>query len=98
MRIGILADIHDSLTILRWVIDVLHKQSADHLVVLGDVFELGHRLKETVGLLADAGAVGVWGGSVTLTTSPASRERMGDGRSFLLRRNSKSGRSTLPSS
>ena len=61
MRIGILADIHESLTSLQWAIDVLHDQGADRLVVLGDVFELGHRLKETVDLLSDAGAVGVWG-------------------------------------
>jgi hypothetical protein len=61
MRIGILADIHESLTNLRWSIDVLHNQSAACLVVLGDVFELGHRLKETVDILARAGAVGVWG-------------------------------------
>jgi predicted phosphodiesterase len=61
MRIGILADIHESLTNLRWAIDVLHEQGTDCLVVLGDVFELGYRLKETVDLLADLGAIGVWG-------------------------------------
>ena len=54
MRIRILADIHESLTNLRWAIDVLREQGADRFVVLGDVFELGHRLKETVDLLADA--------------------------------------------
>ena len=43
MRIGILADIHESLTNLRWAIDVLDEQGADRLVVLGDVFVLGHR-------------------------------------------------------
>lgn len=61
MRIGILADIHENVMHLRWAIDVLRKQGADSLVVLGDVFELGHRLGETVDLLAEAGAVGVWG-------------------------------------
>jgi hypothetical protein len=44
MRIGIPADIHESLTNLRWTIDALHDQGADRLVVLGDVFELGHLL------------------------------------------------------
>jgi hypothetical protein len=48
MRSGILADIQESLTNLRWAIHVLREQAADRLVVLGDVFELGHRLKETV--------------------------------------------------
>jgi predicted phosphodiesterase len=61
MKIGILADIHESLTNLRWALDVLHEQDPDRLVVLGDVFELGHRLRETVDLLAHDGAVGVWG-------------------------------------
>jgi predicted phosphodiesterase len=61
MRIGILADIHENLSHLRWAIDVLNDQRSDRLVVLGDVFELGHRLKETVDLLAEAGAIGVWG-------------------------------------
>ena len=35
MRIGILADIHESLTNLRWAIDVLREQGADRFVVLG---------------------------------------------------------------
>ena len=61
MRIGILADVHENLSHLRWAIDVLSEQRSDRLVFLGDVFELGHRLKETVDLLAEAGAIGVWG-------------------------------------
>jgi predicted phosphodiesterase len=61
MRIGILADIHEHLDHLRRAIDVLGEQGADCLVVLGDVFELGHRLEETVTLLDEAGAIGVWG-------------------------------------
>ena len=51
-------------------------------MVLGDVFELGHRLKETVDLLADAGAVGVWGnhdfGLCRDNARPEDRERYGD--------------------
>ncbi len=61
MRIGILADVHEDLSHLRWAIDVLSEQRSDRLVLLGDVFELGHHLKETVDLLAEAGAIGVWG-------------------------------------
>ena len=37
------------------------EQRSERIVFLGDVFELGHRLKETVDLLAEAGAIGVWG-------------------------------------
>ena len=54
MRIGILADVHEDLSHLRWAINVLREQRSDSLVVLGDVFELGHRLRETVDLLAEA--------------------------------------------
>jgi predicted phosphodiesterase len=82
MRIGILADIHESLTNLRWALDVLHEQDAERLVVLGDVFELGHRLKETVDLLSDAGAVGVWGnhdfGLCRGNARPEDKERYGE--------------------
>jgi hypothetical protein len=34
MRIGILADLHESLTNLGWAINVLQEQGADRLVVL----------------------------------------------------------------
>jgi predicted phosphodiesterase len=61
MKIGILADVHEDLSHLRWAINVLREHRSDRLVVLGDVFELGHRLQETVGILAEAGAIGVWG-------------------------------------
>ncbi len=61
MRIGILADVHENLGHLRWAIDILRDRGADCLVFLGDVVEMGHRLRETVDLLVEASAVGVWG-------------------------------------
>ena len=61
MRIGILADIHESLDELRWASAVLKDHGADCLVVLGDVCETHRRLEETVAFLDDAGAIGVWG-------------------------------------
>jgi predicted phosphodiesterase len=61
MKIGILADIHEDLENLRRALAILQDQGADRLIVLGDVFELGHRLDATVELLDEAGAVGVWG-------------------------------------
>src|SRR5262249_28215693 len=83
MRIGILADIHEDLTHLRWAIDVLGEHGADRLVVLGDVFELGHRLGETVALLAEVGAIGVWGnhdfGFCRDNARPKDRRRDGQG-------------------
>ena len=61
MRIGMLADVHEDVSRLRWAIDVLSEQRFDCLLFLGDLFELGHRFRETVDLLAEAGAIGVWG-------------------------------------
>ena len=61
MRIAILADIHEHVGELRWALAVLKQQGADRLVVLGDVCEMSTRLEETVAILDEAGAIGVWG-------------------------------------
>lgn len=61
MKLGILADIHEHVRELRRAIDELSGRGAERFVVLGDVFEMGKRMEETVGLLEQVGAVGVWG-------------------------------------
>jgi hypothetical protein len=61
MKLGILADIHEYVEGLRRAIDVLRRGGADRFVVLGDVFETGKRVEETVRLLRDVDAAGVWG-------------------------------------
>jgi predicted phosphodiesterase len=61
MRIGILADIHEHVGELRRALAVLKEHGADRLVVLGDVCEMSTRLEETVAILDEAGAIGVWG-------------------------------------
>jgi hypothetical protein len=61
MRLGLLADIHEHTDHLRRAIAVLREHGADGFLVLGDVFEMGKRLEETVELLQPIGAVGVWG-------------------------------------
>jgi predicted phosphodiesterase len=61
MKLGLVADIHEDVERLALALDVLRRQSVDHIIVLGDVFDSGKRLPETVALLAHAGAVGVWG-------------------------------------
>jgi hypothetical protein len=61
MKLGILADIHEQTDTLRKAIDVLQQHGADQFVVLGDVFEMGKRIEETVRLLRQVEAVGVWG-------------------------------------
>jgi hypothetical protein len=61
MKLGILADIHEATGNLRAALAALRQRGAERLVVLGDVFETGKRMEETVGLLREVGAVGVWG-------------------------------------
>jgi len=61
MKLGLLADIHEQTKQLRKGIDVLHQHGADRFVVLGDVLEMGKRIEETVHLLQQIQAVGVWG-------------------------------------
>jgi hypothetical protein len=61
MKLGILADIHEATASLRAALAALRRQGAERLVVLGDVFETGKDIAETVRLLREAGAVGVWG-------------------------------------
>ena len=61
MKLGLLADIHEQTGQLRKAIAVLRRHGADRFVVLGDVFETGKRMEETVGLLRQVEAVGVWG-------------------------------------
>jgi hypothetical protein len=61
MKLGILADIHEQTKPLRKAIALLRQHGADRFVVLGDVFEMGKRLEETVSLLQQVQAVGVWG-------------------------------------
>ena len=61
MKLGLLADIHEHTKQLRNAIGVLQQHGADCFVVLGDVFEMGKRIEETVYLLQQVQAVGVWG-------------------------------------
>ena len=61
MRLGLLADIHEHTRELRKALDVLGQHGAERFVVLGDVFGTGKRIEQTVGLLREVGAVGVWG-------------------------------------
>jgi hypothetical protein len=61
VKIGIVADIHEDVEGLRRALDRLTEARMDRLVVLGDLFTMGKRIQETVALLEEAGAVGVWG-------------------------------------
>jgi len=66
MKLGLLADVHEHVEHLRRALDCFRRCGVDRVVVLGDVAAFGSavdgtRLEATVRLLAEAGAVGVWG-------------------------------------
>ncbi|MGE0756842.1 MAG: metallophosphoesterase [Pirellulaceae bacterium] len=81
MKLGLIADIHEHVEFLDAAIRVLKGQDVDQIVMLGDVFETGDRLRETCRLLADAGARGVWGNhdyGLSVDPTPDTRARYGD--------------------
>lgn len=61
MKLGLVTDIHEHVENLRRALDRFQVEQVEQIVVIGDVFELGHRIKETCRLLTDAKAIGVWG-------------------------------------
>ena len=61
MKLGILTDIHEEHDYLRRALTLLRREGADRLLVIGDVCGTLTDLEETVALLDDAGAAGVWG-------------------------------------
>jgi hypothetical protein len=78
VRIGILSDIHEAVELLEVAIGRLSDAGVDRFLVLGDVFETGPRLDETVRLLDSAGAIGVYGNhdfGLCVDPSPYVRER-----------------------
>ncbi len=61
MKLGLLADIHEHVEHLKTALHNFQNLGVDQIVVIGDVFDSGKQIRETCRLLADAGAVGVWG-------------------------------------
>jgi predicted phosphodiesterase len=61
MRLGLLADIHEDVPNLTLALQHLQRERVERIVLLGDVFDTGKRLAETVALLTAAGVIGVWG-------------------------------------
>ncbi|MGH7201612.1 MAG: metallophosphoesterase family protein [Planctomycetaceae bacterium] len=61
MKFGLLSDIHEETELLRAALDRMERQRVDRVIVLGDVFCTGERIDETCRLLAETGAIGVWG-------------------------------------
>lgn len=61
MKLGIVTDIHEAVALLARALARFDAERVDRVVVLGDLFETGARIEETVSLLSDAGAIGVYG-------------------------------------
>lgn len=61
MRLGILADIHEDVPRLTLALQQFRRQGVQQIILLGDVFDTGRYLRETVALLAEAKVLGVWG-------------------------------------
>ena len=61
MRIGILADIHEQVGYLRSAVTRFQSIGVNQVVLLGDVFETGKYIQESIQILREAGTVGVWG-------------------------------------
>lgn len=74
MKIGILADIHERVDHLQAALNVFQDSHVDQIIVLGDVFDSGKCIDQTVELLREANAVGVWGNhDIGLSESPDAR-------------------------
>ena len=61
MKLGIITDIHEHVENLRTALARFEAERVDQVVVIGDVFEMGERIRETCQLLKEANAIGVWG-------------------------------------
>ena len=61
MKLGLLADIHESYYVLQAALARFRDQNVDRVVLLGDVMEAGSHLDQTCRLLVEADVVGVWG-------------------------------------
>src|SRR5437762_3086949 len=61
MRLGLLADIHEAVGLLREAITLFRRSGVDEILCLGDVCAMHTDLEETVRVLRDAAVVGVWG-------------------------------------
>ena len=74
MKIGILADIHERIDPLRSALKTFRDNRVEQVVLLGDVFETGQRIHNTIELLRDVNiAGGVWGNHDLGLSNPDSR-------------------------
>jgi hypothetical protein len=61
MKLGILSDIHEANDYLVKAIDELTRRGVEQFVLLGDLFETGKQVQETVNILRQVNTAGVFG-------------------------------------
>lgn len=81
MKLGLITDIHEDVEALEYALKQFEREQVDQVVVIGDLFERGERIRETCRLLSDARAIGVWGNhdfGLCVDQLPEQFERYGD--------------------
>jgi hypothetical protein len=61
VRLGLITDIHEHVDKLELALAECDRRGVDKLICLGDVFQTGDAIRETVSLLAQRHIAGVWG-------------------------------------
>jgi predicted phosphodiesterase len=61
VKLGLITDIHEHVADLELALKACDRHGVDKVICLGDVFETGAAIRETVALLAQRNIVGVWG-------------------------------------
>jgi hypothetical protein len=61
MRLGLLTDVHEHITNLELALSECDRRGVEKVICLGDVFQTGKVIHQTVSLLAGRKVVGVWG-------------------------------------
>ncbi len=61
MKLGLIADVHERVADLELALAACDRLGAERVVCLGDVFQAGEAIRETVAVLAARGVAGVWG-------------------------------------
>lgn len=61
MRLGLITDVHEDVSRLRWALSRLQTERPDRVLCLGDVCEDGSRIEETCAALSQARVECLWG-------------------------------------
>lgn len=61
MKVGLITDIHEHVGDLRLALAACDRHRVDRIICLGDVFQSGEAIHETVSLLSQRNIAGVWG-------------------------------------